>query len=70
MAYVVMADANLPLRLSPYHILPISAHAGFIEVIPDAVSISTLKKKFGGRSLYEIFGLLYGDAAMRAHKQA
>ena len=51
----IFKESNLPLWLKSYEILVISAKSALIEVIPDALSIDTIKKRFPGRTLNEYF---------------
>ncbi|OQS01304.1 phosphatidylinositol kinase (PIK-J) [Achlya hypogyna] len=40
----VFVDANIPLTLRPYDVIATSATSGFIEAVPDTVSLDSLKK--------------------------
>ncbi|KDO35761.1 hypothetical protein SPRG_18902 [Saprolegnia parasitica CBS 223.65] len=40
----VFVDANSPLTLRPYDVIATSATSGFIEAVPDTVSLDSLKK--------------------------
>jgi phosphatidylinositol 4-kinase B len=54
-------QARLPLWLRPYEVVVTSASSGLIEMIPNTVSIDSLKKEFGGVSMKEIFPQLFAD---------
>lgn len=41
--YDIFKSANLPLWLRPFEVMAVSSDAGFIETIPDTVSIDSLK---------------------------
>jgi phosphatidylinositol kinase/protein kinase (PI-3 family) len=57
--------ARLPLRLTPYRILATSPTSGFIEVVPDAKSLDSVKKTTGPNyiSLAGFFRQRYGGPA-------
>ena len=38
---------KLPVKLSPYEVLPISHEAGIMECVKDAITIDSLRKKGG-----------------------
>ncbi|OQR92559.1 phosphatidylinositol kinase (PIK-J) [Thraustotheca clavata] len=40
----IFVDANIPLTLRPYDVIATSATSGFIEAVPDTVSLDSLKK--------------------------
>ena len=42
----IFKDRNLSIYLRPYDITVTSCNSGFIEYIPDTISIDQLKKKF------------------------
>ena len=54
--HAIFKESNLPLWLMPYEILVVSSRSALIEVIPDALSIDTIKKRFPGKTLNEFFG--------------
>jgi phosphatidylinositol kinase/protein kinase (PI-3 family) len=56
----IFREANLDLPLAVYSILPISASAGFIEFIPDALSLDELRQHSTWSSLGEFFLDAYG----------
>lgn len=56
----IFSHAALPLRLVPYRVLAVGPDRGLVELIPDAVSLDSLKKKVPGVSLAELFERAYG----------
>ena len=56
----IFKESNLPLWLQNYEILVISARSALIEVIPDALSIDAIKKRFPGKTLNEFFCHKFG----------
>eukprot|EP00762_Andalucia_godoyi_P007279 ANDGO_08058.mRNA.1 Phosphatidylinositol 4-kinase beta 1 len=62
---LIFASAKLPLWLKPYKVLAITAEAGFVETITDAVSIDQMKKSIPNFvSLKGYFEELYGKGTM------
>ena len=58
----IFQQARLPLWLRPYEVVVTSANSGLIEMVPNTVSIDSLKKEFGGtKNLNEIFTSLFSD---------
>jgi phosphatidylinositol 4-kinase len=58
----IFHSARLPLWLRPYEVVVTSASSGLIEMIPNTVSIDSLKKEFGGSTaLNEIFSQVFAD---------
>jgi phosphatidylinositol 4-kinase len=58
----IFQHARLPLWLRPYQVVVTSANSGLIEMIPNTVSIDSLKKEFGGQKLLnEIFNSIFAD---------
>jgi len=60
----IFKEKGLKLRLTPYEILPIGPDACLVEMIQDAISLDSLKKKLQKQhnrkiSLFEFFGLFY-----------
>lgn len=56
----IFAEANLDLPLAIYGILPVSATSGFIECIPNTVSLAELRAHSSWSSLAEFFVDAYG----------
>jgi phosphatidylinositol kinase/protein kinase (PI-3 family) len=44
----IFRKAKLPLWLKPYEILATGPRSGLIEVVSDALSVSSIKEKTGG----------------------
>eukprot|EP00002_Diphylleia_rotans_P000435 TRINITY_DN1022_c0_g2_i10.p1 TRINITY_DN1022_c0_g2~~TRINITY_DN1022_c0_g2_i10.p1 ORF type:complete len:671 (+),score=114.97 TRINITY_DN1022_c0_g2_i10:113-2014(+) len=62
----IFENANIPLWLYPYRTLVTSSASGFIEVVPDAISIDSLKKKtIGFKSLLQYFQTAYNESDPR-----
>ena len=59
----IFQQARLPLWLRPYEVVVTSANSGLIEMVPNTVSIDSLKKEFAGgqKNLNEIFSALFAD---------
>lgn len=57
----IFNEACLPLWLRPYEVLITSADSGLIECVPDSVSVDTLKKRFPGKTLAEVFRVAFAD---------
>lgn len=57
----IFQGARLPLWLRPYEVVVTSANSGLIEMIPNTVSIDSLKKDFSGKPLNEIFAQVFAD---------
>jgi phosphatidylinositol 4-kinase len=65
----IFAAANLPLWLRPYAVELISGDSGTIELIPDTIAISSLKKQYGGyKTLDEIFSFAFSDRMVEARQ--
>lgn len=54
----IYKEMNLPLWIKPYDIIMFSRDEGFIEFLPNTMTISSLKK-FG--NLSQIYRQIYGD---------
>jgi phosphatidylinositol kinase/protein kinase (PI-3 family) len=54
----IYTEMNLPLWIHPYDIIMFSRDEGFIEFLPNTMTISSLKK-FG--NLSQIYRQIYGD---------
>lgn len=68
---------SLPLWLKPYQVIPISQRSALIQVLPDAVSIHSIKKSMkAGHTLADHFFRLFPlgtpecEAAQRAFAQS
>lgn len=63
---------HLPLYLRPYEITAVSSSAGMIEVIPDAVSVDSIKRRFfpSSPSLLSYFTTTYGRPGSRSFDAA
>lgn len=44
------------------------ARSGFIEMVPDSISIDRLKRKYPEKTLNQIFQLAFGDRLLTAKK--
>lgn len=59
--YDIFQRSQLNLWLYPYEVLAVSSQGGFIETIPDALSIHTIKEELGAdTSLRNYFNQAYG----------
>ncbi|KAL6057761.1 Phosphatidylinositol 4-kinase beta [Balamuthia mandrillaris] len=56
----IFQAANLPLKLHPVAVLPISSQCGMLETIPDAISLHQLRKHQSFTSLSAYFKQEYG----------
>lgn len=56
----IIDELNIPLWIKPYNILMFNRNEGFIEYLPNTMTISSLKK-FGSRSLTQIYRELFGE---------
>lgn len=68
---------SLPLWLKPYQVVPVSRKSALIQLLPDAVSIHSIKKKLSpGQTLADHFFFLFPigtpacEAAQRAFAQS
>lgn len=50
----IFVEENLPLWLHPYEIIMLNRSEGFIEFLPNTMTISSLKK-YGDRPLRKIY---------------
>jgi phosphatidylinositol 4-kinase len=62
----IFDEACLPLWLRPYEVLITGADTGLIECVPDSVSVDTLKKRFPGKTLAEVFRVAFADCIFEA----
>ena len=62
----------MPLWLKPYEILACGPHCGLIEVVSDALSVSSIKEKTGGAnaSISDYFRMQFGKPSSKKHQQA
>mmetsp|Transcript_16896 Transcript_16896/g.25457 ORF Transcript_16896/g.25457 Transcript_16896/m.25457 type:complete len:1193 (+) Transcript_16896:119-3697(+) len=65
----IFSEAGLDdmLWLKPYRIVSTGPSAGFVETLPNTLSIDAIKKTDGFVSLPKYFELLYGGSAQRLH---
>lgn len=68
---------SLPLWLNPYQVVPVSERSALIQMVPDAVSIHSIKKKLEpGKTLADHFFTMFPagsrqcEAAQRAFAQS
>ncbi|KAL6070894.1 Phosphatidylinositol 4-kinase beta, variant 2 [Balamuthia mandrillaris] len=67
----IWEEAGLPLWLRTYEIVAVSSKNGFIEVIQDAVSIDSIKKRFpNSPTLADYFICTYGNRESRSFRKA
>ncbi|CAD7965419.1 unnamed protein product [Amoebophrya sp. A120] len=59
---------GLNLYLRPIEVLITGARSGFIEMVPDSISIDRLKRKFPDKSLSEVFNTAFGDRLLQAKR--
>jgi phosphatidylinositol kinase/protein kinase (PI-3 family) len=64
----IFEESNLPVKLLPYRILAISSKAGFIEPIPNSLSLDKLKKQH--TNLLNFFIKTFGSTSESVFKQA
>ena len=68
----IFRKAKLPLWLKPYEILACGPHCGLIEVVSDALSVSSIKEKTGGANpnILDYFTSQFGKAGSKKYQQA
>eukprot|EP00392_Amoebophrya_sp_AT5.2_P018674 g19262.t1 len=59
---------GLSLHLRPIEVLITGARSGFIEMVPDSISIDRLKRKFPDKSMSEVFNHCFADRLLTAKK--
>ena len=64
----IFLETNMPVKLCPYRILAISSKSGFIEPVPNSLSLDKLKKQH--TNLLNFFIQTFGDTSELAFKQA
>eukprot|EP00747_Dinoflagellata_sp_TGD_P209481 gnl/TRDRNA2_/TRDRNA2_82874_c0_seq1.p1 gnl/TRDRNA2_/TRDRNA2_82874_c0~~gnl/TRDRNA2_/TRDRNA2_82874_c0_seq1.p1 ORF type:complete len:711 (-),score=143.33 gnl/TRDRNA2_/TRDRNA2_82874_c0_seq1:128-2260(-) len=64
----IWKEARLPLWMHQMEVLVTSSSTGILECITDAISVDTMKKRFPGKSLAEIFRLSFADRIFEAKK--
>eukprot|EP01113_Clastostelium_recurvatum_P020977 TRINITY_DN2484_c0_g1_i1.p1 TRINITY_DN2484_c0_g1~~TRINITY_DN2484_c0_g1_i1.p1 ORF type:complete len:938 (+),score=182.94 TRINITY_DN2484_c0_g1_i1:1739-4552(+) len=65
--HLIFLKGGLPLYLRPYTVIATSSHGGFIETVPDAISIDSLKKRVPNfTTLSEYFICTYGHRRSRS----
>ena len=68
----IFRKAKLPLWLKPYEIIATGPNCGLIEVVSDALSVSSIKEKVGGANatLVDYFRSQFGKPNSKKHQQA
>ena len=67
----IFQDAKLPLWLKSYEIIATGPRCGMIEMVPDSLSIDSIKKQMPpNNTLRDFFTLQYGKKSSTAHKAA
>ena len=63
---------KLPLWLKPYEIIATGPHSGLIEVVSDALSVSSIKEKVGGANatIVDYFRSQYGKQNSKRYNLA
>jgi len=64
----IFFESKVPVRLKPYRILAVSSKAGFIEPIPNSLSLDKLKKQH--TNLLNFFIQTFGESSEPPFKQA
>ncbi|CAK9053305.1 unnamed protein product [Durusdinium trenchii] len=64
----IFQEAGLPLWLKATKVLVTSSTNGFLEFIPDSISVDAMKKLFPGKTLAEIFKVAFADRMFEAKK--
>ncbi|XP_049851332.1 phosphatidylinositol 4-kinase beta-like [Schistocerca gregaria] len=65
--FQIFKNSHIPLWVYPYEILAISPQAGFIEAIPDAISIDIIKQQMAPNGTLEAyFNLVYGVDTLKS----
>lgn len=62
----IFKEARLPLWLKETEVLVTSSNSGLLEFIYDSSSIDSMKKRFPGKSLAEIFKVAFADKLFEA----
>jgi len=62
--------ARLPLSLHAYAVVATAHEAGYVELVTDAASIDSLKRRNGSSSLSELFERTYGPRGARRRERA
>ena len=65
----IFKKAKLPLWLKPYEIIATGPHCGLIEVVSDALSVSSIKEKTGGNNatILDYFHSQYGKTSSKKY---
>ena len=68
----IFKKAKLPLWLKPYEIIAAGPHCGLIEVVSDALSVSSIKEKTDGANatIVDYFRSQYGDPKSKKYQCA
>jgi Phosphatidylinositol 3- and 4-kinase len=67
----IFKEESVDVYLRPFTVMSVSSEAGFVEVIPDSMSIHTLKKRTPNFvSLLDYFERAYGQIGSRSFRQA
>lgn len=66
----IFKKAKLPLWLKPYEILACGPHCGLIEVVSDALSVSSIKEKTGGANatILDYFRSQFGKTGSKKYQ--
>jgi len=64
----IFFETGVPVKLCPYRILAVSSNAGFIEPIPDSLSLDKLKKKH--TTILNFFTQAFGQTSETTFKDA
>lgn len=67
----IFDEEGVNVFLRPFTVMSVSSEAGFVEVIPDAVSVHSLKKRFPNFvSLLDYFEKVFGENGTRSFRAA
>lgn len=66
----IFRAAKLPLWLKPYEIIATGPHSGLIEVVSDALSVSSIKEKTGGANptIVDYFRRQFGKPSSKKYQ--
>merc|ERR1712039_888362 len=62
----IFREAQLPLWLKATKVVVTSSQSGFIEFIRDSTSIHTMKERYPGKTLADIFKVAFADQLFEA----
>ncbi len=58
----IFKNANIPMYLRPYEIIVTSPNSGFIEFIPNTLSIDYIKKNVPNyKTLFDFYKIVFND---------